>query len=79
MGEVCGVCCAQSQGTNTNSSNDHPYYEGMASLGTKNPLVKPATLDMIGERRNAIFGKAQMIKMSRATQVWLRARLINST
>ena len=56
-----------------------PYYGGMDSLGTKNPLVKPATLEMTGERRNAIFGKAQMTKMSRATQVWLRARLTSNT
>ena len=48
-------------------------------MGMKNPLVKPATLDTMGEKRNALMGKAQMSAMSRAVQVWLRARLTITT
>ena len=51
----------------------------MLLMGMKNPLVKPATLEMMGDKRKALMGKAQMRAMSRAVQVWLRARLITIT
>ena len=48
-------------------------------MGMKNPLVKPATLEMMGDKRKDMMGKAQMSAMSRAVQVWLRARLTVTT
>jgi hypothetical protein len=37
-------------------------------MGIKKPLVNPATLETMGERRTALLGKAQIRAMSRETQ-----------
>ena len=47
-------------------------------MGIKNPLVNPATADSTGERRMDFCGNDRMSQMSRAVQVWLRARLTNT-
>lgn len=51
----------------------YTHTQGVSSRGIKKPLVNPATLDMIGDRRNAYEGKAEIINMRRDIQVWLRA------
>ena len=47
----------------------YTHTQGVSSRGIKKPLVNPATLDMIGDRRNAYEGKAEIINMRRDIQV----------
>ena len=55
------------------------YPQCMTPTGMKKPLENPATADMIGERRNAIPGTAQIRAIRRAIQVWFRAMLTMRT
>lgn len=45
------------------------YYNGMVSLGMKNPLANPATLEITGERRAQVFGKVHIKNIRRAIHV----------
>lgn len=45
----------------------------------KKPLVNPATLEMTGERRTALVGKAQIRAMSREIQDWFREIFTTTT
>lgn len=50
-----------------------------APTGMKKPLANPATVATGGEILTAKPGKAQMIAMSIAIQVWFKAMLITVT
>ena len=51
----------------------------MLWMGIKKPLVNPATLEITGERRTALLGKAQMRAMSREIQAWFREIFTTTT
>lgn len=46
----------------------YTYPQCMSWMGIKKPLVNPATLEITGERRTALLGKAQMRAMRREIQ-----------
>ena len=49
------------------------YTQGVLSRGMKNPLVNPATLDMIGDSRKARSGTAQRRNVRIPTHAWFSA------
>ena len=49
------------------------------ATGIRKPLANPAITEMIAERLKAQRGKAQMMAMRRAIQLWIRAMLTRST
>ena len=55
----------------------HP--QCMSWMGMKKPLVNPATLEMTGDRRTALLGKAQIRAMSREIQAWFSEMFTTTT
>ena len=45
----------------------------------KKPAVNPVTEAMMGERRNALFGNARIIHISKAIHTWVRAMFVSTT